>query len=198
MKTIIHKWLQFVVLFIVIFLTASLLIITTVVRANPSQTPPIKSLNSTSTTTQAYMTAGTGTTTITYDSFEVGADTKFDQVTYVFQFHSSGTPAVLNLRPEDSNNGIDWYPRSLATVTATTSNMVGTYRDYSFPIATTTATLGGSGVASSSVLGITARVHNSITIDAPMRYVRIKAYLPAGSGPGAMWSAIVPIKEKSQ
>lgn len=160
--------------------------------ANPSQTPPIKSLNNTASTTQVYMTPGTATTTLTYDSFSVSTDTKFDQVTIAMQVHASGTPVTVKFRVEDSYNGIDWYPRSTTITTGTTTIVSGSFSEYSIQIATSSDLLGGTG----AVLGVTTRVHQEVTVDTPMRYSRYIFYLPPGSGNAALWAVAVPVREK--
>lgn len=165
-------------------------------HANPSQTPPTKSLNNTASTTQVYISGGFATSTITYDSFSVGSDTKFDQVNVAMQIHSSSSPATLKFRMEDSPDGINWYPRSVVITTATTTQITGSFNEYQIPVATSTASLGGSGVASSSVLGITARVHQNVVVDTTMRWARAIFYVQPGGGPVALWAQLIPVKEK--
>lgn len=165
-------------------------------RANPSQTPPTKSLNNTASTTQVYMVAGLSTSTITYDSFSVTTDTKFDGLTVAVQVSASGTPPTLKMRLEDSPDCKDWYPRSVAITTATTTILTGSFNEYQIPIATTTSMLGGSSNASSTVIGITPRVHQEVTVDTPMRCTRAIFYNPPGSGNFALWAQLIPFKEK--
>ena len=179
------------------FVTAfAIALLPSTVSANPSQTPPTKSLNNTASTTQVYMTPGTATSTITYDSFSVGADTKFNGMTIAVQVHASGTAPILKVRAEDSPDCINWYPRSVVITTATTTIVTGSFNEYQIPIATSTAQLGGTSIASSSVLGITPRVHQAVTIDAPMRCTRAIFYVPQGSGNLALWAQLIPFKEK--
>lgn len=194
-----NKWLGVGLVLLAIFATALILFLypPTSAKANPSQIPPTKSLNDTASTTQSYMTAGTGTTTpITYDSFSTGSDTKFNQVAIAFQAHASGTPVTIAMVVEDSPDNKDWYPRSVTITTATSTFQTGSFQEYRFPIATSTAQLGGTSNASTTVIGVTPRVHQYILVDAPMRYIRVKFFLPTGSGPAAIWAQMIPVREK--
>ena len=140
------------------------------------------------------MTGGTATTTITYDSYFSGNNTKTDSALLVFQFQSSGTPATLKFRAEDSNDGVDYYPRGVATIAnATTTSLTAIFSEYSF-VTSTSTDMGGTGLASTT--GASA-VMQSLEIKTPMRYVRVKFYIPIGGDNGDLWAQIVPVKERN-
>lgn len=159
-------------------------------QANPSETPSFKG-NTAASTTLAYMTPGTGTSTITYDS-NAGTKTKFDSVNLAYQLTATSTgvavPTVI-LRLEDSRDGVDWYPRNVVSLTATTSQATSDpYNSISLRVASSTTAVGGSGTAT--------RIHGSISVDSPMRYVRAIFYSPTGGGNYGLYAEMIPVKEK--
>jgi len=159
-------------------------------HANPSKFAPTKE-TAAATTTLAYMSPGAATTTISYDSLD-GDSVKIDELTIGFQYTASATAPTLNVRLEDSRNGIDWYPRArevfpvLPGITATTTLMTTPFNSLSFVLSTTTDN-GGSGTF--------ARIHESFTVKAPMRYVRAVFFVPTGGGNGGLWAQFMPVKE---
>jgi hypothetical protein len=170
------------------------LIVTIVVTAipagaNPSQFFPTKETAS-ATTTLVYMTPGTATTTLSYDSYQ-GDAVKIDQLTLAIQYTASttATAPTLKLRLEDSMDNINWYPRaSVLNSLATSTQITGNFGEYLWNVSSSTATdFGGSGTAT--------RMHTSLVVDAPMRYVRAKFYTPVAGGNGGLWAQMIPFKE---
>lgn len=142
----------------------------------------------TATTTVAYMTPGTATTTLTSDLYFSSSNTKASGALVAFQYTASSSAAALKARVEYSDDGIDWYPESVELNTvATTTLMTTTFREYSWSNFATTTDYGGSGTAS--------RIHQSFSVETPTRYVRVKFYVPAGAGNGALWASLTPNKE---
>lgn len=158
-------------------------------RATPSQFFPTKE-TAPATSTLLYLTPGTGTTTLTYDSFQ-GDNAKIDRLVLAMQYTGSSTGPTLKIRFEDSMNNNDWYPRSATSLnpTSTTTLLTGNFSEYQWTVSTTTDN-GGSGTA--------ARVHNAFTVEAPMRYVRAIFYVPAAGGNGGLWAQFVPVKQKDK
>lgn len=155
-------------------------------HANPSQFPaPVSTAPAT--TTLAYMSPGNATTTLQLDSYSGGINYATNLATIAIQYTASSTAPTLKFRIEDSPDGVDWYPRSNALVSlATTTVLSGNSAEYQFTFATSTD-FGGSGTAS--------RLHQSLTTNVPMRYMRVKFYVPAAGGNGGLWATIIPQKE---
>lgn len=154
-------------------------------HANPSAFAPTKETAS-ATTTLVFMAPGAATTTLTYDSLS-GDSVKIDSLTVAFQATASSTGPTLNVRLEDSPNGIDWYPRTVgAGILATTTLMTTPFNTLSFVLSTTTDN-GGSGTSS--------RIHESFTVTAPMRWVRVVFSQPVGTTNLGLWAQMIPVKE---
>lgn len=155
-----------------------------VASAAPSIFADIKT-TAAATSTLQYMSPGAATTTITYDSLN-GDAAKINSLNVVFQYTASSTAPVLLARLEDSQDGIDWYPRTVVAAVATTSLMTTPANVMSFTLSTTTDN-GGSGTGN--------RVHESFTVAAPLRWVRVIFYVPQGTSNGGLWAEMVPVKE---
>ncbi len=159
------------------------------VGANPSQI--LENKSAAATTTITYMTPGAATTTNAFDTQgDGGFPAESGQLALQVTATSTGviTPTVV-VRFEDSQDGIDWYPRAIRTVTATTSLMTSDpFNEISLKIATsTTAGFGGSGTAQ--------RYHFVIDAQPTMRYVRAVIRIPIGGGNVGMWSNIIAKKQ---
>lgn len=158
------------------------------VGANPSQFAPTKE-SATATTTLLYLSPGNATSTMSYDSYS-GDSVKIDKLSLNIQYTASTTGPTLKMRMEDSTDNINWYPRSVAINStldnATTTMITGNFSEYQWTVSTTTDN-GGSGTS--------ARVHTSLVVDAPQRYVRVKFYVPQNGGNGGLWYQMVPFKE---
>lgn len=154
------------------------------VKASPSEFAPTKE-TAAATTTLVYMSPGLATTTLSYDSLS-GDSVKINTLNVAFQYTASNTAPTLNVRFEDSQNGVDWYPRSTIVGSATTSLMTAPYNNMSFVLSTTTD-IGGSGT--------NGRIHESFTVNAPMRWVRAIFSVPQGTTNGGLWAQFIPTKE---
>lgn len=161
-------------------------------HANPLQFLPTVQTDI-ATTTISYITPGTGTTTLVFDSFAGSQIKATDAATLLLQYTASSTAPVLDTRFEFSQDGIDWYPDNNPNYTAavpgsTASTSIATtpYKVTSFTLSTTTDN-GGSGTS--------GRVQASLNVPTPVRYTRAIFYAPVGGGNGALWAQIVPKRQ---
>lgn len=166
-------------------------------KANPTQLPPYKAI-STASTSPVYMLAATSTRTISYDALSIGSDTKFDSALIVGQYTASSSADKLRLRVEYSRDGIDWYPdntvglnNTFISSNATSSQLIGDGANYFIQPATTTVTTDGF-----SGSGTATRIHYSIQVPWKARWMRVVYWNRVGEGNGALYSEILPIKEK--
>lgn len=165
-------------LYLSIIAVISIFSFSSFVGANPTYFPPTVQTNI-ATTTPAYLTAGSGNSIITYDSFVNGNPTKTDKATLFTQTAASSTSSVYGIAFEYSQDGIDWYADNLEQGATTTAiRDVSTANSYKW-----TAT----GTATSS---------KALTFPTPTRYTRVK-YTVAGAA-GAIWGQVVPTKEKNE
>lgn len=150
------------------------------VRANP---PFFHEKNAeVATTSLSYMTAGGATTTKSFDIFEGGYSTGLNEATLQVIYVASSTSAQLGIRFEDSMDGVDWFPRiTPITELATTTNTVGNFNEFAWRFASSTA--GSSNGAT--------RIYGSLTVPAPMRYIRAVLYPKIGSSPISIWAHFV-------
>lgn len=160
-----------------------------VVHANPPFF--LRTFTASATSTLAYMTPGTATTTITFDA-GVNQANGSDMATLLIQYTASTTGPSLRFRQEFSSDNIDWYSENLGTVptlmslNSTTTALVSPFHDYTVNFATTTDN-GGSGT--------NARIMTSLQIPTPTRYTRVRFYVPASGGNGALWAEIAAKKQ---
>lgn len=163
-------------------------------QANPSNIYGVQT--AAATTSLVYMTAGTATTTLTLDNY-IGnvlpgnyintnqpavSGGVSDSVTALIQFTASTSGSILKVRPEISQDGIDWYPYNTPLATISTTTPIAGYSDYQWTVATTSANgLPGTSNAMKQL--------NSLTItNVPTRYIRLIFTIPIGSSNGALWS----------
>lgn len=153
------------------------------------------------TTTNAFMTPGTATSTLLFDTYCVtGTNQQNTGNTFVAsdlnlltQLQASSTATVLNITAEYSQDGIDWYQDNyVATVSTTTvtSNYVSdisTPNSYKWTFASSTT--GGVATANNNRIGKVIHLH------VPTRFVRIVYTLASGSTNGTIWGSLLPIKE---
>ena len=127
------------------------------------------------TTTIVYMTPGTGTTTLAYDSLDNGSDS----AVLLTQFTASSTSATLAIRLQYSQNGIDWYDDNLLSSTNSTTTAVKTVN-----------------VANSYAWAAAAAGANlkAIDVPTPTRYVRA-IYSVTGANAG-VWASLVAKKQQ--
>lgn len=158
----------------------------TTVSANPSNFLRLQSASATSSI--SYLTPGTATTTLTFDS-GAGASQGADTAVLLEQFVGSSTTAVLNTDIQYSQDGIDWYASGFAgnveTISATSSPSIGIVMQFTFPFAS--STINRSVVTNAN----SATSTRAIRIPMPTRYVRAVFTVPAGSTNGAVWAEFV-------
>ena len=147
--------------------------------ANPSFFPPTVQTGA-ATTSVAYLAAGSGNTTLIFDSYTTtGSTYKTDKATLLLQTAASSTSSVFNVSFQFSQDGIDYYADNLDQgATTTTSRNISLANSYVWTAA---------GTATSS---------KAISITTPTRYV--KAIVSVSGAAGAVWQQIVPVKEKSE
>ncbi len=151
----------------------------------------LRTLSATATSTLSYMAPGTGTTTLTFDA-GVNQANGADMATLLIQYTASSTAPTLRFRQEFSTDNVDWYTDGLGSVpvlmslNSTSTQLITPYHEYQVNFATTTD-FGGSGTF--------ARSLTSLQIPTPTRYTRIKFYVPASGGNGALWAEIVGKKQ---
>lgn len=164
------------------------------VHANPLFFAPA-AMTATATSTPSYMTQGTATSTITYDSYNlvgtnqpvVSDPTGAADAALEVQFIASSTSSVLNIAIERSDDNLDWYQD-----------------EYSFPVST--STIGSSNInspfsfswtfASSTVGGQPNsgnRIGKILYVATPTRYTR--AVFTLTGTPGAVWAKFTPTKQ---
>lgn len=177
--------------------------------AQPSQFPSGSVTSVLGTTSPQYMTPGTATTTIVYDSFQIcgtnqnnGGNTwATDSATLLLDVNASSTGTRFNVNLEYSQDCVNWYSDAstnvngfATTTTAVSLQLVPQYQ-YGF-IASSTV----GGIASSSNLGVAGlnnRDTRAVTIQTPVRAVRAVITVPLGASNGSVWAQIVPKKEQS-
>lgn len=167
----------------------SLLVLTFVfvavkVNANPLQIPYASNcMTSSATTSVKYMSAGTATTTITCDSYNL-APSIVDGYPMLhaalgIQYVASTSAAQINIAVQYSMDGVDWFDNNLSQLATTTANMNLTTAE--------NITINGNSTSSTT--------RKMISIETPTRYVRTVMTIPIGSTNGSVWAQIIPIKE---
>jgi hypothetical protein len=159
-------------------------------RANPSRVETFTATAAAS-TTLAYITPGTGTTTLTR-AMSGGNDSKFDKAVLAIQVTATSTGVsvpTLMVRFEDSRNCVDYYPRTAAPSSATTTLLTADpYQAFSLRMASSTAAPGSTDTAT--------RLSKSIVTDVPLNCVRAVLYSPSGGGSYGVYAELIGIKEK--
>lgn len=156
----------------------------TMSAGNPSST-------ATATSTLKFLTAGTGTTTLTFDA-QTGTTQALDSAVLFLQFTGSSTPftqqatTTYNIALERSHDGIDYYQDTEFGNIATTtfSYDISTSGLYKINLINATSTLNGLVSTSTPV----TRVIDVLT---PTRFVRAVITIPQGSSNGAVWAQFV-------
>jgi hypothetical protein len=122
---------------------------------NPLFFPGIATISEVTATTtgSAYMTPGTGTTTIGYDSYQITQGSASPQnatapISLTALVHLTATTGVptLNINCEASRDGIEWYKRGCYNA-ATTTNLFSLMTDltsYEWVFASSTCRVGGA------------------------------------------------------
>jgi len=149
------------------------------------------------TTSVKFMTPGTATSTLVYDTYCIGGTNQSnpgnsyatDYLTLLTQLSASSTATILNTSVEYSQDGVDWYQDNYIASTTTAGNFVPLWSitvPNSFTWTFASSTL--NGVANTG-----NRVGKVVQIYAPTRYVRV-VYTLTGNN-GAVWGSLLPIKE---
>lgn len=149
-------------------------------HANPSD---LNLSNTTATTTVSYLTAAGASTTETYDTYQggVGDPNASESAVLFTQYAASSSSAILAIRIQYSQNGIDWYDDNL-----TASTLGTTTQPYNV------------GVANSFTWAAvnTATSSKAITIPTPTRFVRA-SYSVTGAN-AAVYKVIIAKKEQPE
>lgn len=178
--------------------------IASVAYANPSFLGS-KASSSTASSTVTYMTPGTATTTVIYDSYGQGGtnqtsaynSSKTDEAFLAIQLTASSTSTTLNVDLEFANgsncyaapNTCDWYRNNLEALSTTTSPaLLNQNQTMTWTFASSTQGQIGDPTKIN-------RVNKMVTIPTPTRYTRAIFTLPAGSANGAVYAEIQPVKE---
>lgn len=159
--------------------------------ANPLYTAG-KARSALATSTLAYMTPGTATSTLVYDSYEQlgtnqpnqGNITIPNTVALAIQGVGSSTASIVNLACEYSDDGIDWYQNEMFP--ATTSDPVLITAPNTFTFTNASSTIGG--VAFNGFKKI-------ITCPLPTRFVRAVASVTGDKA--AIWDTFIPSKQRN-
>lgn len=181
----------------VVFLGAAGVAFTRTASANPlGFSCPAYGPGGVASTSVTYMTGGTGTTTLLYDTYCVGGSNQpntgntstTNLLSLLTQFTASSTASVLNTSVEYSQDGVDWYQDNyVASTTAAYSLQTANSTSWTFASSTPG---GGAAVANSNRVGKLTRLY------APTRYVRVVYTLAASGTAGGVWGEILPIKER--
>lgn len=151
-----------------------------------------KARSAVATSTLSYMTPGTATSTVVYDSYEVNGTNQVNQgnltipntIAFAVQGVGSSTALVINVACEFSEDNLDWYQNEIFL--ATTSNPVNISVPNTFTLTNATSTIGG--VAFNGIKKI-------VTCPVPLRYVR--AVTTVTGDKAAVWTALIPTKQRN-
>lgn len=183
----------FLAAILVAMAATAMLILASTAYANPLFFPLTAQTN-TATTSPAYMTPGTATSTLTYDSYAVGQPKANDFATLLVQFAGSSTAAVLGLNFEYSQDGIDWYKDNIVgeqgAVSTTSPTIIPSITN---SISWTFASSTPGGVAVTNANSATST--KAFKIPVPVRFVRVIHSITGANG--AVWSQIVPARQSN-
>lgn len=163
-------------------------------HANPSGFGATQQTSS-ATTSPVYLTPGTGTSTLTFDSYGGSSSPalalKNNDAFALLRFAGSSTASVLGINAEYSQDCIDWYSDSLVTAPTTTAvNSLNVNNSMSWTFAS--STVGGKGL--NATTGATST--KAIRLQTPTRCMRLVFSITGGNG--ALWGQIVPVREVRQ
>lgn len=163
-----------------------------VAYANPIYAGPTVQ-TATATTSPRYLTPGTGTTTLVFDSYNPATNRYLaTKVMGLLQFAASNTASTLGIATEYSADGIDWYqgfmfdPSGISTTSPVMT--LGAPNRLSWQFASTTL----NGVAKTNANSATSSA--AVIIPSPLRFLRLVVSITGGNG--AFWGQVVPIKEQ--
>lgn len=150
------------------------------------------------------MSAGTGTTTLVYDSNQVlgtnqsaGGSTQVpDQLTLNVMLFASSTRTAIRINIEQSRDGIDWYSLARPVNELATTTILGTFSNFEFHFASTSATSAENYFDA----GQYGRNFNRFYLNVPsdMRFTRATIWMQAGGMSGMIYSELVPKKQRPE
>lgn len=147
----------------------------------------------TATSTLAYMTPGTGTTTLSYDTYTDGLSTA-DSMALLVRLTASSTNTTLKINQEFSQDGIDWYQSTQPMIIQNSTTTVN-------PIALSGVPQYVWQFASSTINGVSitpASDTRIIPVKSPTRFTRFVFTVASSTltpGNGAIWAQILPVKQ---
>ncbi len=155
-----------------------------------------KARSATATTSPTYMTPGTATSTVVYDSYEqtgtnqtnTGNYTLPNTVVVAVQGNASSTLSIITVACEFSDDAIDWYQNEIYPATTTGSLPIATPVSFSFAYAS--STVGGA-----ALLANTTGFAKAFYCPVPMRYVRAVVSLTGLNA--RVWTTIIPAKQRN-
>lgn len=152
------------------------------------------------TSSPTYMTAGTATTTLAFDTSAGNSFAPSKTAALLVQLTASSTSTTLRWRYEYSQDPLcgttgsnaDWYAQDSAAFDATATTSPLTYTQGAFEASWTYAsTTPGAAAGSASA----NHGNKLVLVQVPTRCVRVMFYLPTGSTNGAVWAEWVAKKE---
>lgn len=147
-------------------------------KANPSYFNRFQS--ATATTTVSYLNPAAPSGTVATTTVNVYPSTPFNQgadsAAIFVQYQASSTASILNIQPEYSMDGIDWYGYS-ATTTPQANPQILTDGRWTWQVASST----NFGTANAGVM------KRMFTIPMPAKYARVLLYMSPGSQNGTVW-----------
>lgn len=189
---------------------AAIALVGSALIANPAWANPTgwgtTAQSASATTSPSFMTPGTATTTVVYDSFQIngtnqsqGGSSAFatDEAVLLVQMTASSTFTQMNISFEYSNDRVDWYQDNLLAMpaqeaTTTPTRSIASANSVVWRYASSTP---GQGVVSAT----NNLDMKALTVPTPTRYVRAIFTLATTSGAfidnGAVWAQFVPKKE---
>ena len=157
---------------------------------------------SSASTSPCYMTPGTATTSIIFDSYQNTQGSNTARNTFgtksaalMFQLYGSSTASIINLAVERSQNGVDYYADSYAFVATST----GVFNLSNSNLNSYVLTFASSTLKGEAIVGDETTMTRIIRIETPTRFTRV-VFTSASStilGPKntAIWGEMVPIRE---
>lgn len=160
------------------------------------------------TTSPQYMTPGTATTTLVYDSYQScgtnqnnGGNTwATNSATLLLDVNASSTGTRFNVNFEYSQDCVNWYQDAFTNVNgyATSSTFItAIVPQYQYLFASSTSGGLGSTTANFGISGLYNRDTRALTFQTPTRAIRAIITVPIGASNGSVWAQIIPKKEQS-
>lgn len=150
------------------------------------------SSNPVATSTIVYMTPGTATTTLTYDSYPSGVSATNGAALFL-QVTASSTATKYLINEEYSQDGIDWYQGTFSSLngyaTTTIPTNISQIPQWIWTYASSTP---GLGAVTASVNTDARMIH----IQTPTRFIRVIITMTGANG--AIWAQLVPQKTQPQ